>query len=73
MRNITIDSVNAFMTGNNFKCANMEIVVTGNVIMMYLHGNQIAKRSLVDYENLEYDLSITNAAGFNNRTTKRII
>ncbi len=56
MRQITQDSVNAFMNASPFKKQNMEVEVLPNVTILKLHGNSIAYR----YNDPERTLSITN-------------
>ena len=67
MRKITIDSVAAFMSGERFSKQNMlvEVDEIGDVLLK-LHGNTIAKRSL------DGVLSITNAGWATNTTKERL-
>ncbi len=65
MRQITQDSVNAFMNASPFKKQNMEVEVLPNVTILKLHGNSIAYR----YNDPERTLSITNC-GWETTTTK---
>ena len=65
MRNITKESVDAFMNARKFKKANMEVEVLPNVTILKLFGNEIAYR----YNDPERTLSITNA-GWKSVTTK---
>lgn len=72
MRKITEQAVNAFKSGKNFKSGNTEVVATGNVVMMYLHGNQIAKRILVDFNKNKWETLISNAGWITNTTKERL-
>ena len=68
MRQITQDSVNAFMNAKTFKKANMKVEVLPNVTILKLHNNTIAYR----YNNPERTLSITNCGWFSNTTKERL-
>lgn len=65
MRQITIDSVNAFMNARKFRKQNMEVKVLPNVTILLLHGNEIAYR----YNDVNRTLSITDC-GWQSVTTK---
>lgn len=64
-RQITQESVNAFLNAVPFRKANMEVEVKPNVTILKLHGNPIAYK----YNDPENTLSITNA-GWDSKTTK---
>ena len=68
MRNITNDSVNAFLNGKKFKRQNMEVEILPNVSILKLHGNKIAYL----YNDPEKTLSITNCGWFSNTTKERL-
>jgi len=68
MRNITQDSVNAFMNADAFKRQNMEVEVLPNVTILKLHGNSIAFR----YNDPKRTLSITNCGWKSNTTKERL-
>jgi hypothetical protein len=68
MRQITEDSVNAFMNARKFKKSNMEVEVLPNVTIMRYQGNAIAYR----YNDPERTLSITNCGWFTNTTKERL-
>lgn len=67
-RQITTESVNAFLNAVPFKKANMEVVVQPNVTILKLHGNPIAYK----YNDPEKTLSVTNAGWFSNTTKERL-
>lgn len=68
MRQITEQSVNAFMNAKPFKKANMEVVVEPNVTILKLCDNEIAYR----YNDPERTLSITNCGWFTKTTKERL-
>lgn len=68
MRQITKQSVNAFMNAQTFNKQNMEVEVLPNVTVLYLHGNAIAYR----YNDPERTLTITNCGWFSNTTKERL-
>jgi len=68
MRQITEQSINAFMNAERFKKANMEVEVLPNVTILKLHGNSIAYR----YNDPERTLSVTNCGWFSNTTKERL-
>ena len=68
MRQITNDSINAFMNAKKFNRQNMSVEVLPNVTILKLHGNIIAYR----YNDPERTLSITNAGWFSNTTKERL-
>jgi len=72
MRKVTQQAVNAFNQGNDFKSSNTRVVATGNVVMMYLHGNQIAKRVLTDFNADQWELSISACGWLTNTTKERL-
>jgi hypothetical protein len=45
MRKITEQAAHAFLRRENFKLDNTEVIVEGDVVKMYLHGNCIAQRT----------------------------
>jgi len=68
MRQITNDSINAFLNARKFNKQNMSVEVLPNVTILKLHGNSIAFR----YNNPERTLSITNCGWFSNTTKERL-
>ena len=68
MRQITQQSVNAFMNAKTFKKANMKVEVLPNVTILYLHNNAIAYR----YNDPQKTLMITNCGWFSNTTKERL-
>ena len=68
MRQITNDSINAFMNAKKFNRQNMSVEVLPNVTLLKLHGNIIAYR----YNDPKRTLSITNAGWFSNTTKERL-
>tara|TARA_Y100000004_G_scaffold90317_1_gene101272 strand:- start:806 stop:1135 length:330 start_codon:yes stop_codon:yes gene_type:complete len=68
MRQITKDSINAFMNAKTFKRQNMEVKVLPNVTILYLHNNAIAYK----YNDPERTLTITNCGWFSNTTKERL-
>ena len=68
MRQITKDSINAFINAKTFKRQNMEVEVLPNVTILYLHDNPIAYR----YNNPERTLTIQNCGWFSNTTKERL-
>ena len=68
MRQITKDSINAFLNARKFNKQNMSVEVLPNVTILKLHGNSIAFR----YNNPERTLSITNCGWFSNTTKERL-
>ena len=68
MRQITKDSINAFMNAKTFKRQNMEVEVLPNVTILYLHNNAIAYR----YNDPERTLTIQNCGWFSNTTKERL-
>ena len=70
MRKITEQSINAFMTAENFKKGNMEIEVVGDKkVYMYLHSNLIASYTIGDFYG---SLEISNAGWQSNTTKERL-
>lgn len=65
MRQITNQSINAFLNGYNFNGSNMQVKHENNVSYMYLNGNAIAKRQ-------NGQLYITNAGWSTNTTKERL-
>lgn len=68
MRQITSDSINAFLNARKFNRQNMSVEVLPNVTILKLHGNSIAFK----YNNPEITLSITNCGWFSNTTKERL-
>ena len=68
MRQITSDSINAFMNAKPFSRQNMIVEVLPNVTILKLHNNAIAYR----YNDPERTLSITNCGWFTNTTKERL-
>lgn len=67
MRQITKESINAFLDNKDFKKSNTTVVATGNITMLYLHGNQIAKRNPITEE-----IEINNCGWQSNTTKERL-
>tara|TARA_R110000751_G_scaffold235058_1_gene336552 strand:- start:24 stop:335 length:312 start_codon:yes stop_codon:yes gene_type:complete len=65
MRQITNDSVNAFMNGQKFSQSNMKVEVLPNVTILNYHGNSIAYK----YNDPKGTIAITNC-GWESTTTK---
>lgn len=72
MRLITKQAINAFNNNEDFSKDNTQVVATGNVVMLYLFGNQIAKKVLSDYESNKWDLFITHCVYKTNTTRERL-
>lgn len=68
MRQITSDSINAFMNAKPFNRQNMSVEVLPNVTILKLHNNAIAYK----YNDPEETLSITNCGWFSNTTKERL-
>jgi hypothetical protein len=68
MRQITRQSVNAFLKGEKFKKSNMQVEVLPNVTILKYQGNEIAYR----YNDSKKTLSITNCGWFSNTTKERL-
>lgn len=68
MRQITKESINAFMNASKFSKQNMSVEVLPNVTILNLHGNSIAYR----YNDPNKTLSITNCGWFSNTTKERL-
>ena len=68
MRQITSDSINAFMNANPFNRQNMSVEVLPNVTILKLHNNAIAYK----YNDPKKTLSITNCGWFSNTTKERL-
>ena len=68
MRQITKDSINAFMNAKEFKRQNMAVEVLPNVTILYLHNNAIAYR----YNDPQRTLTITNCGWFTPTTKERL-
>tara|TARA_R110000782_G_scaffold215562_1_gene303238 strand:+ start:373 stop:669 length:297 start_codon:yes stop_codon:yes gene_type:complete len=68
MRNITIESIDAFLSANKFKKSNMQVDILPNVTVLKYHGNEIAYK----YNDDKKTLSITNCGWFSNTTKERL-
>tara|TARA_R110002012_G_scaffold307294_1_gene512665 strand:+ start:145 stop:441 length:297 start_codon:yes stop_codon:yes gene_type:complete len=68
MRQITQDSVNAFLNAQKFNKQNMAVEVLPNVTILKLHNNTIAYR----YNDPQRTLTITNCGWFSNTTKERL-
>lgn len=68
MRQITNDSINAFMNAKPFNRQNMSVEVLPNVTILKLHNNAIAYK----YNDPEKTLSITNCGWFSKTTKERL-
>jgi len=68
MRQITIDSINAFLNARKFNRQNMSVEVLPNVTILKLHNNAIAYK----YNDPKETLSITNCGWFSNTTKERL-
>jgi len=68
MRQITSESVTAFLNGKRFKKSNMSVEVLPNVTVLKYQGNEIAYK----YNDPEKTLSITNCGWFSNTTKERL-
>ena len=68
MRQITKQSVNAFLNAKKFKKANMQVEVLPNVTILYLHNNAIAYR----YNDPQRTLTISNCGWFTPITKERL-
>ena len=68
MRQITQQSVNAFLNAQKFNRQNMEVEVLPNVTILKLHNNAIAYR----YNDPEKTLTISNCGWFTPTTKERL-
>ena len=68
MRQITRDSLNAFMNAKKFNKSNMSVEVLPNVTIMKYQGNSIAYK----YNDPKQTISITNCGWFTNTTKERL-
>ena len=68
MRQITKDSINAFMNAKKFNRQNMQVEVLPNVTILKLHGNSIAYR----YNDPKRTLSIDSCGWFTPTTKERL-
>ena len=64
MRKITINSIEAFNSNENFKSSNTEVVTDNHTTFLKLHGSTIAIKNIATNE-----LKITNC-GWETTTTK---
>lgn len=67
-RQITYDSVAAFVEGRKFKRANMEVALYQGSVVLLLHGNAIATRN----RGTVNSTLISNAGWFSNTTKDRL-
>tara|TARA_R110000823_G_scaffold295240_1_gene414280 strand:- start:266 stop:568 length:303 start_codon:yes stop_codon:yes gene_type:complete len=68
MRQITKDSINAFLNADKFTKQNMAVEVLPNVTILKLHNNPIAYL----YNDPQKTLSISNCGWFSNTTKERL-
>ena len=68
MRQITQQSVNAFLNAQKYNRQNMEVEVLPNVTILYLHNNAIAYR----YNDPQRTLTIQNCGWFTPTTKERL-
>jgi hypothetical protein len=68
MRQITQQSVNAFLNAKKFKKQNMQVEVLPNVTLLKLHNNTIAYR----YNDPQRTLTISNCGWFTPTTKERL-
>ena len=68
MRQITKDSINAFINAKEFKRDNTQVEVLPNITVLYLHDNAIAYR----YNDPERTLTISNCGWFTPTTKERL-
>jgi len=68
MRQITKESINAFMSGKEFKKTNMLVEVLPNVTILKYHNNAIAYK----YNDPKNTISITNSGWLTNTTKERL-
>lgn len=72
MRQITRESIDAFNSNKDFRKDNTVVISTGNIVMLYLFGNQIAKKVLIDYNTNKWQLAITNVGWKSDITKERL-
>jgi hypothetical protein len=68
MRQITKESINAFLNAKKFNKQNMAVEVLPNVTVLKLHGNEIAYL----YNDPNKTLSISNCGWFTPTTKERL-
>ncbi len=68
MKQITRESVNAFLNAERFSKSNMTVEVLPNVTILKLHNNPIAYR----YNDPENTLCIQNCGWFSSTTKERL-
>ena len=68
MRQITKESINAFLNAEKFNKQNMAVEVLPNVTVLKLHGNEIAYL----YNDPNKTLSISNCGWFTPTTKERL-
>lgn len=68
MRQITKESVKAFLNAKKFNKSNMSVEVLPNVTILKYQGNAIAYK----YNDPKQTLSITNCGWFSNTTKERL-
>lgn len=62
MRNITEQAINAFTEGKPFKKRNTKVRIEGDIVILLLHNNEIAK--------IDSDGTWVTDAGWNTNTTR---
>ena len=68
MRQITIESLNAFLNAKKFNKSNMSVEVLPNVTVLKYQGNEIAFK----YNDQKQTIAITNCGWFSNTTKERL-
>jgi len=68
MKQITIESVTAFLNAKKFNKSNMSVEVEPNVTVLKYHGNPIAYK----YNDPKKTITITNRGYFTNTTKERL-
>lgn len=67
MRDITRESVNAFLWGFTFRKSNMKVIITSEESKLYYHNNLIAIK-----DRITNKVRITNAGWESNTTKERL-
>jgi hypothetical protein len=67
MRDITLESVHAFLNAKKFKKSNMEVITTSHESNLYYHNNLIARKDLQTGK-----IHITNCGWETNTTRDRL-
>mgnify|MGYP003640017425 CR=1 FL=1 len=68
MRNITFQSVSAFLSAKKFSQSNMKVEVLPNVTILKYHGNSIAYK----YNDPKKTIAISNCGWASNTTKERL-